>query len=200
MDWTVIPRSRAESHEMLCHAARDYSPSVSTTKGLSNRGRANTGASHKTDFKSTFSAIILIAANISTVCFSIFEFCSAKALPIHEFEDSSISGATVSFARVFAIISESRMALIPLVKIKPIDQSQIQIQVKESELQNNDWIYLYLQLVLCAIERVRISDGDLSKLKIVKAGLTNDRTGTIWPILVLVLVSMMNVKLSLEES
>ncbi|KAG7597723.1 Protein MS5 [Arabidopsis suecica] len=41
--------------------------------------------------------------------------------------------------------------------------------VKESELQNNDWINLYLQLVLCAIQRVRISDSDLSKLKIVKA-------------------------------
>ncbi|XP_019096667.1 PREDICTED: UPF0725 protein At1g19060-like [Camelina sativa] len=41
--------------------------------------------------------------------------------------------------------------------------------VKESELQNNDWIYLYLELVLCAIDRVGISDSDLSKLRIVKA-------------------------------
>ncbi|XP_019092603.1 PREDICTED: UPF0725 protein At1g02770-like [Camelina sativa] len=40
--------------------------------------------------------------------------------------------------------------------------------VKESELQNNDWIYLYLELVLC-VDRVGISDSDLSKLRIVKA-------------------------------
>ncbi|XP_010486303.1 PREDICTED: UPF0725 protein At1g02770-like [Camelina sativa] len=41
--------------------------------------------------------------------------------------------------------------------------------MKQSEFLNNDWIYLYLELVLCKIERVGISDSDLSKLKIVKA-------------------------------
>ncbi|KAG7644848.1 UPF0725 protein [Arabidopsis thaliana] len=42
-------------------------------------------------------------------------------------------------------------------------------RVKESELRNNDWISLYLQLVLVSHDRMRISDSDLSKLKIVEA-------------------------------
>ncbi|EFH67389.1 predicted protein [Arabidopsis lyrata subsp. lyrata] len=42
--------------------------------------------------------------------------------------------------------------------------------VNESELQNTDWIYLYLELVICSRHR-QISDGDLSKLKIVNVAI-----------------------------
>ncbi|KAG7593534.1 Protein MS5, partial [Arabidopsis thaliana x Arabidopsis arenosa] len=42
--------------------------------------------------------------------------------------------------------------------------------VNESELQNTDWIYLYLELVICSRHR-EISDGDLSKLKIVNVAI-----------------------------
>ncbi|CAH8250864.1 unnamed protein product [Arabidopsis lyrata] len=93
----------------------------------------------------------------------------------------SVSGSHQNFQVQVNELRTGRLDMIvPIARPKGVTTKKPLIpwdsfSVKESELQNNDWIYLYLQLVLCAIERVIISDGDLSKLKIVKAGLANAR-------------------------
>ncbi|EFH68339.1 hypothetical protein ARALYDRAFT_311310 [Arabidopsis lyrata subsp. lyrata] len=161
MDWTVIPRSRAESHEMLCHAARDYSRRLDESEvSFRYRGNISTTRGHSTDTPTTVNCLIVGILNLS---WSSFMHASAG---LHRYNMLEVQVNELRTGRLDMIVPIARPKGVTTKKpLIPWDS----FSVKESELQNNDWIYLYLQLVLCAIERVIISDGDLSKLKIVKA-------------------------------
>ncbi|KAG7595511.1 Protein MS5 [Arabidopsis suecica] len=137
MNWTVIPRSMAESHEMLCHAAKDYSRRLDESERFDIEG-----------IVAPPGAIPLIPYDCQ-----LPDRDKLQARGRNEIQQVQVNELRIG--RLDMIVPIARPKGVTTKKpLIPWDR----FSVKESELQNNDWIYLYLELVLCAIERVRISD------------------------------------------